>query len=382
MPVTEKDLTIDRELSQLSGLLPILRYVTPINVTEARAAFFDGFGEPSFEYRPLPDLSEVSQRLAAVDVDGAVDPVVAHMARDKKRELEIRLDLMRSRGTDGFFLASVELFGHVEKSTLDLAHDLLGLTESGEGSETISAEDFAIAARAEIEHYRATYPELDSTVYVDDTIAGIMVENGDLYIGTETRFAFDRIEQLIHHEVGVHILTYANGSMQPLRMLEVGLAGYDENQEALGVLAEHLSGGLAISRLRTLAHRVVAAHLRSEQATFADTVQRLVDLGAGTKSAFMTAMRAYRAGGMTKDAVYLRGLVRLCEHLANAGNLERLFLGKITLEDEPLVADLIERRVLSAPALSPRFLETDTARQRLEKIRRGQNVREMGGIAA
>ncbi|HUG83992.1 MAG TPA: tyrosine/phenylalanine carboxypeptidase domain-containing protein [Euzebya sp.] len=380
--MTERDLAIDRELSEISGLLPILRYTTPINLAEARDAFFDDRGEPSFVYRPLPDLSEVSRRLDAVDVDAAVDPVVAHMARDKKRELEIGLDLLLSRGTDDFFLASVELFGHVEKPMLELAHDLLELTESSGGSETVSAEDFAAVARTEIGFYRRTYPELDSTVHVDPQTAGVVVEHGDLFIGADMRVALDRVEQLVHHEVGVHVLTYANGSVQPLRMLAVGLAGYSENQEALGMLAEHLSGGLPTSRLHTLARRVVAAHLRSQQATFAETVQRLLDLGAGPRAAFMTSMRAHRAGGMTKDAIYLRGLVRLCEHLAKGGNLDRLFVGKITLEDEPLVEELIGREVLCAPVLLPRFLTTDIACRRLEEIRGGKDVRDLGGIAA
>jgi uncharacterized protein (TIGR02421 family) len=209
-----------------------------------------------------------------------------------------------------------------------------------------------------------------------------MVENGDVYIGSDTRLALDRVEHLLHHEVGVHVLTYANGCAQPLHLLAAGLAGYDENQEALGILAEHLSGGLPVSRLHVLAYRVVAADLRSEQASFADTVARLVELGAGPRTAFTTTMRAYRSGGMTKDAVYLRGLVRLCDHLASGGTLDGLLVGKVTLEDEPLIAELLERRVLAPPPLRPRFLDTETARRLLDEIRAGVNVRQMGGIAA
>jgi hypothetical protein len=93
-------------------------------------------------------------------------------------------------------------------------------------------------------------------------------------------------------------------------------------------------------------------------------------------------MRAYRAGGMTKDAVYLRGLTRLCEHLATGAGLERLLVGKTTLEDDALIGDLLERGVLSPPPLLPRFLDTDTSRQRLEELRSGTTVRQIGGLAA
>lgn len=383
MSVTETDLTIDHELSEICGLVPFLRYTTPVNVAEQRAAFTAGATEPSFEYRPLPDLTAMADRLARVDPERAADPVVRHIARNKKRELQIRLDLLAARGTDRFFLASVELFGYVEEPILDLAMDLLTAPEDPVPDRvTISADEFAAATRDEIAEYRRAYPELSARVFVSDTASGVRVENGDVYIGADTRIALDRVEHLLHHEVGIHVLTYANGSAQPLHLLAVGLAGYGENQEALGVLAEHLSGGLAVSRLHILAFRVVAAQLRSEQASFADTVDRLLDLGAGPRTAFTTTMRAFRAGGMTKDAVYLRGLVRLCEHLGAGGTLDGLLVGKVTLEDEPLITELLERRVLSPPVLRPRFLDTDLGRRLLDEIRAGATVRHIGGIAA
>lgn len=383
MPVTEGDLVIDRELADICGLVPFLRLTTPINVAEQRAAFAAGAAEPAFEYRPLPDLAPIAERLRRVDPEQAVDPVVRHLAANKKRELETRLELVAARGTERFFLASVELFGHVEDATLELALELLTVSEDLPPDRvTISADEFAAAARDEIDDYREAYPELAARVIISDTASGVMVENGDVYIGSDTRLALDRVQHLLHHEVGVHVLTYANGCAQPLHLLAAGLAGYDENQEALGMLAEHLSGGLPVSRLHVLSYRVVAADLRSEQASFADTVARLVELGAGPRTAFTTTMRAYRSGGMTKDAVYLRGLVRLCNHLASGGTLDGLLVGKVTLEDEPLISELLERGVLTPPPLRPRFLDTETARRLLDEIRAGANVRQIGGIAA
>ena len=383
MPVTEGDLAIDRELADICGLVPFLRLTTPINVAEQRAAFAGGATEPAFEYRALPDLAPIAERLRRVDPEQAVDPVVRHLAANKKRELETRLELVAARGTERFFLASVELFGHVEDTTLELALELLTVSEDLPPDRvTISADEFAAAARDEIDGYRSGYPELAARVIISDTASGVMVENGDVFIGSDTRLALDRVEHLLHHEVGIHVLTYANGCAQPLHLLAAGLAGYDENQEALGILAEHLSGGLPVSRLHVLAYRVVAADLRSEQASFADTVGRLVELGAGPRTAFTTTMRAYRSGGMTKDAVYLRGLVRLCDHLASGGTLDGLLVGKVTLEDEPLISELLERNVLVPPPLRPRFLDTETARRLLDQIRAGANVRQIGGIAA
>ena len=216
---------------------------------------------------------------------------------------------------------------------------------------------------------------------MSETAAGIMVENGDVFIGTDTTIAATRIDQLLQHEIGVHVLTHVNGSAQPIRMLALGLAGYEETQEALGVLAEHLSGGLPPGRLRVLALRVVAAHSVTEGAKFGDTYRLLESHRAGRYLAFMTTMRAHRSGGMTKDALYLAGLTRLLDHLRADGRLDSLLVGKISLAYEPLVAELLDRDVLGVPALMPRFLESEEALDRLDRIRSGERVLELGGVA-
>lgn len=382
MPVGSGDVAVDLELSEISGLVPLLRYVTPINVTEARAGFLGGTtGDPVFEYRPLPDLADVSRRLDKVDPEAADDPAVRHLATNLKRELQTRLDLLAGRGTESFFLAAVELFGHVEGPLHELAMKLLELEPTPTHTSLVSAEAFAAAAQAELAAYRASFPELNARVVIDDATAGVMVENGDLYIASDTRIARDHVVGLINHEIGVHVLTYANGSAQPLRTLATGLAGYDETQEALGVLAEHLTGGLPRQRLRVLAYRVIAAQLRSDQKTFRECFQGLLSVGASRVAAFTTTMRAYRAGGMTKDAIYLRGLVRLCEYLAAGGDLEGLFIGKVSLADSALINELGERGVLTDAPLRPRFLDAPDAGDRLAQIRAGVGVLQLGAMS-
>jgi uncharacterized protein (TIGR02421 family) len=379
MSVTENDLALDRELAQICGLIPLLRLLTPINVPEARAKFLAGDPEPEFTYRDLPDLPAIKDQVDALSSQSADDPVIAHLAEALIQELNIRLHLLAHRGQENFFLDSVELFGHVEEETLNLAHAILErkpITPTRD--RTISAEEFATAARKEISRYRTSYPEVRAEVRVSETTAGVMVEAGNLFIGKDTKFSEGRVIPLLQHEVGTHIVTFENGLNQPLHILSLGLAHYDELQEALGVLAEHLAGGLAPGRLRILAYRVVAAHLRAQDASFRETFEELLRLGCSRGSAFTTTMRAYRSGGMTKDAIYLRGLVRLLALLKEGGELEPLYIGKISFEAIPLVGELREREVLSEPPLMPRYLEFEDAKERLEQIRNGLTVMELG----
>ena len=67
---------------------------------------------------------------------------------------------------------------------------------------------------------------------------GVMVAHGSLLVGAEARIPAHRVEALIHHEVGTHLVTGHNGAAQSLKMLAVGLPGYEQTQEGLAVLAE------------------------------------------------------------------------------------------------------------------------------------------------
>lgn len=384
MSVSDVDLALDRRLSEVSGMLPMLQLLTPINVTEQKKAFLERrVVEPEFTYRDLPDLSALGEELGAINPEEATDPVLVHMIRGMHRELERRIELLGARNTDRFLLAAIEKWGHVDQTLLELAERVLEEVPPGPpADEYVHAHELAGMATIELDHYRKSFPELATLVHVSELAAGVMVENGDLFISTETSISSDRVVQLLHHEIGVHVLTFVNGSVQPIRMLSLGLDGYEETQEALGVLAEYLGGGLRPKRLRAFALRVMAAQSVSRRDSFAQTYELMMSLGAGRNRSFNTTMRAHRSGGMTKDALYLGGITRLLTFIQEGGDLDSLLVGKISLADGPLVVDLLERNVLVEPPLRPRFLDSDEAREQLARIEDGAGVLELVGIAA
>jgi uncharacterized protein (TIGR02421 family) len=384
MSVGEVDLALDRRLSEIAGMLPMLQLLTPINVPEQKKAFFERrVVEPEFAYRELPDLAALGDELEQVNPEEATDPVLVHMIRGMHRDLERRIELLGARNTNRFLLAAIDKWGHVDQPLLELAQRVLWEVPPGPPAEDyVHAHELAGMATVELDHYRQAFPELATLVHVSELVAGVMVENGDLFISTETSISSDRVVQLLHHEIGVHVLTYVNGSVQPIRMLSLGLDGYEETQEALGVLAEYLGGGLRPKRLRAFALRVIAAQSVSQGDSFSQTYELMLSLGAGRNRAFNTTMRAHRSGGMTKDALYLGGITRLMNFIQEGGDLDSLLVGKISLADGPLIADLITRNVLVDPPLRPRFLDTDEATEQLARIESGVGVLELVGIAA
>jgi uncharacterized protein (TIGR02421 family) len=208
--------------------------------------------------------------------------------------------------------------------------------------------------------------------------AGMMVSGDQLLIGGRTRVPRRRVDALLQHEIGTHLVTRYNGHLQPFRQLEVGLAGYDGLQEGLAVLAEHLVSGLSRSRMRVLAARVVAAKHLLDDATFVDTF-RVVNrnLAFSQRTAYTITMRIYRGGGLTKDAVYLRGLLQILRYLREGGDLELLYVGKVASAHLPLISELRAREIIRAPALRPRYLERDDTHQKLERLRKGMKPLEL-----
>jgi len=112
-----------------------------------------------------------------------------------------------------------------------------------------------------------------------------------------------------------------------------------------------------------------------ESAAFLDTFHTLDrDHGFSQRVAYTITMRTYRGGGLTKDAVYLQGLVEILDYLRGGGQLDPLLVGKIAAEHIPLIQELQHRKVLKPPALRPRFLEMPGVGERLDKARNGITV--------
>jgi uncharacterized protein (TIGR02421 family) len=365
------DLAVDHELADLADSFRFLLDLTPVDLVGARDAFEATGCLPDLEYRPLEDdLAVASKRLSAIDVDHVADPTVASLLLAKHREVRLQLEMLHARGSDEFLPLSIELYGSVSPSLLAIAQALLDdIPAPGpEDGPWLDADAVVKAAQAELDRYRAFAPDLEAHVEVREGSTGVMVSNGDVLVAPTSRVAVERIEALLHHEVGTHVVTHVNGAHQPLHVLASGLAGHDETQEGLAVLAEALVGGLTAGRIRQLAARVVAVHEMVEGTGFEDVHAMLVERGIPSHQAFSVTVRVFRSGGLTKDAVYLRGLVGLIEHLVADSDVEVLLLGKMPLTAVPLVRDLHERGVLRDPLLRPRYLDDPGAQERLARL--------------
>lgn len=371
---------IDQQLVEINNLFKFLLLVTPINADEAWERFkknkFEK--EPVFLYRLLPvDTEELKRALFNIPIERVDDPTLSYLFREKRQELDKMLSMLSYRETDNFLYGSLQLFGGVKEGLLKLAEGLLAVltTKEEEETEVVSAEYFARRAKKEFEYLQQQYPEMAAEVQIRSDIVGLMVSEGNLLIGKNATFAKNRVEALIQHEVGTHVLTYYNGKAQPLKQLYSGVPGYEELQEGLAVLAEYFMDGLNGDRLRILAARVVAIHSMVEGADFIQTFRLLKNkYQFSSYSSFSLTTRVYRSGGFTKDAVYLRGLVSLLDFLKKGNNIEPLLIGKIREDYIPIMQELIYRNVLKPIPLKPRYLTLPQTAGKLEKLKNGLTI--------
>jgi uncharacterized protein (TIGR02421 family) len=375
---------IDAKLAKIDDSFKFLQLVTPINIHETWLYFKKNHfkKKPAFHYRLMSEDPEILKReLYNISIDSVEDPTLEFMFREKRSELDKMLTLLSERGKPEFMPGSMQYYGPLEESVTKLAAELLSsISPNSDNSENsmISPEDFAVLARKEIDYYRSQYEPMDAEVCVQDDIAGLLVSNGNLYIGTDAHISTERAEALIQHEVGTHILTYYNGRAQPLKMLYCGLPRYEELQEGLAVLSEYLVGGLTPGRLRLLAARVITVQSIMRGAGFVETFHILHDEhGFGARQAFTITMRVYRGGGLTKDAIYLKGLMRVLKWLEGGNELEPLLIGKIREDYVPLINELLYRRLLRPAPLRPRYLEFPGARSKLEELKKGSSVLDL-----
>ncbi|HUS22335.1 MAG TPA: tyrosine/phenylalanine carboxypeptidase domain-containing protein [Aeromicrobium sp.] len=379
-----EDLAIEHKLAQAAESFRFVLDVTPVNVEEQRREFLSGgISEPTFVYRELEDSPEVvGATLDAIDVDAVVDRALRHLLRAKLRELHLQLDMLRARGTSRFQSLSEALYGTVDEALLLQAESILAATPAPAktGEKCVDAAEFAELAERELTFYRSVEPDINVHVEIRPDVAGVMVSGNVLLVSSATCVRTSRVHALLQHEVGTHLLTHVNGTFQPLRLMATGLAGYEATQEGLAVLAEFLVGGLSTYRLRQIAARVVAVDAMTNGRQFRDVHAALVDHGFSAYSAFTTAMRAFRSGGLTKDAIYLRGLLSLIGHLKSGGSLDRLWLGKLSLDELPQIEDLAERGALNQPRLLPRYLDEPVTAIRLSQAARLSELAELVGV--
>ena len=184
-------------------------------------------------------------------------------------------------------------------------------------------------------------------------VAGAAAGDRTVFIA-DRDFGLREGARLCVHELLGHLTAAANGRAQPLRLLEWGTAESFTDQEGLALCLEDRFGMLDPLRLRTLAARVVATDAMHAGASFTDTARRLLDFGVCAPDAVTISERAFRGGGVARDAAYLVGFMRVGDALARGEvDVHDLGAGRLSLSARKFWPHLSKLGLCRAAAYRP-----------------------------
>jgi len=382
--IHEEVFKIDQQLTKIENSYQFLLLVAPVNIQALRHQFFESHFKKldRYHYRLLPvDPDILKRQLYNLRIDEIDDPSISYLFDEKREEIDHELTMLKERGSQNFFHSSVRLYKGLEKNVLAEAELILqNISEdhTEDKKEKINSEAFGKMAQEEFDYFKSQDVNFGCRVHIREDVNVMMVSKGELYLPSDYKMTKKGAKALIQHEIGTHALTYYNGAQQPLSQLSSGLANYDALQEGIAVLSEYLCGGLSGNRLRILAGRVVAGAALLDGADFHEMFFKLYSkYDFSRERAFNITSRMFQGGGFLKDIIYLKGLVRLRDHLVDGGELKSLLAGKFALKHLPVIEDLTNRGLVHPAKLQPRYMTHKDYNKKINKLKRGLALSKM-----
>ncbi|NLE87144.1 MAG: DUF1704 domain-containing protein [Myxococcales bacterium] len=325
------------------------------------------------------ELREIEQDVARqLGSSDGIGRILAESASEYARVVE----LLEARGTPTFYELSRQLYGSARDvfadglvTVRDVAHDfyevLTQLDDTLLGPQP--KRDIPATDAVELLNQRisSAFGENVVRVILDDGIVADAAAGSD-YVKLRKGVWFSErdLRILEVHEGWAHVGTSLNGQRQPVaRWLAKGPPRTAATQEGLAALLEILTMVSFPSRARRLNDRVLAVEKAEDGASFLDVFEWFRTEGYDEEVCFWSTQRVFRGGTteggapFTKDIVYMKGLVSNYNFLQSAIAAGRpelirwLFVGKVALEDIPVLAARAHEGVVRPPRYVPALFD-------------------------
>lgn len=288
------------------------------------------------------------------------------------------VDMLMSRGTPKFTEVSQELYGssedafHVGAPTLkDLAtlvNDTLAnikdQVKTGADEDKYTSKEVVAMLSERLAKF---FDESDNIrVELSDGIIADASAGADrIKIHDGLKFSEREIRTFEIHEGWVHLGTTLNGMAQPIcTFLSKGPPSSTVTQEGLAIITEIFTFSSYPGRVKRLTNRINAVNMAEDGANFIDVYQFYRDQGMEEDDSYQSAVRVFRGsvpdgGPYTKDLSYSKGFILIYNYMRLAvqrGLVTRiplLFVGKTTLEDLHVLADLQDEGIIVPPKYMP-----------------------------
>ncbi len=293
------------------------------------------------------------------------------------------VDMLTARGTPKFTDASQELYGsskdafHIGAPTLKdfglMAYEALAnisdQMETKADIEKYTSEDVVRILSDRLGNY---FEDQDHVrVELSDGIIADAAAGADkIKIHSGLKFSKREIRTFEVHEGWVHLGTTLNGMSQPVcTFLSKGPPSSTVTQEGLAIIAEIFAFASYPGRVRRLTNRINVVSMAEEGANFFDVFQFHRAQGMDEHDSYQSTVRVFRGstmdgGPFTKDLSYSKGFILIYNYMRLAvqrglvNRIPLLFVGKTTLDDLHILADLQEEGIITPPKyLPPQFTD-------------------------
>jgi len=373
---------ISDQLTEASSSVRILRNIAWPLVTKEEFFSHKEQKLPTITYAPhnpkptLDLLKKVRENI------GNEDNILNNWALNITRKIESAALLLSARGTEDFFKHSVDLYGKPTDQLQNGTHTALQLAKHFEDIfDQVKDIDFGTPPAACVLSHtlvevmkkvvKENFGSLAPEILLDETIASnALAGRRRVFIKPTACFTDKDVDQLIQHELFVHVATSLNGHEQPfMKILGEGHSGATKTQEGLAIFAEYITGTIDLDRTRRLSDRVIAIQMAIDGANFIDVYRHFLEKTNSKDQSFENAKRVFRGGlvtgkaPFTKDIVYLEGLLLVHNFLRVAitsGKLEYLdllFTGKMDISDLPAIKALSKMGLIQKPMFVPAWIK-------------------------
>lgn len=337
-----------------------------------------------YEQKPLPfDVKDKCEEFRLILRDaqnqlGQYSPVVRLIKRQCD-EYRRAVQMLQARGTSAFSEISMELYGSPDDAFYpggprlsELGNLLFGLLtaldvqlQSERDIKRYSPVDAQAILQTRLSTFFDKHPGRVTVQISDDMVADAAAGADTIKLSQQAMFSDRDLRYLEVHEGWVHVATTLNGSLQPYcSFLSKGSPSSSVMQEGLAVMTEVVTFSSNPGRVRKIVNRVVALEKVRQGANFLDIYQHFIEAGMLEEDSYNNTVRIFRGsvpdgGPFTKDLSYAKGFLLIYNFIRFAISQHRidmiplLFIGKLVLDDLPLIANLREQGLIEAPTYLP-----------------------------